>query len=332
MGHIVKNIFSSLVQEKHQYKDRRKIIKRIQKTIDAKLVVYISNPIHPLASIMSLDTLAFEDMLRSISNSEDGCLLINSAGGDPNAAEKLLLMCRKRFEKSFIAIVPDYAKSAATQLILGCDKILMGYLAELGPIDPQISISSRPYFGEPFPARAFIDGLEIIRRKIKKGEEPIDMYIPILSQIRPEIIALCETAIKDSEKTAENWLSKYMLKDNPKKAKEVARKLATGEEYLSHGKTIDYNEAKNILSLKVEKIDENSKLWEDIWELYCRSVLFLKDIPNATKLFESDSNSLTLQLSIVKASPQTSGQKILPKTPRAAPENSSELRKISNKE
>jgi len=63
--------------------------------------------------------------------------MINSPGGNADVAEKMIRMCRQRFQ-TFNIIVPDYAKSAATMIALGSDKIMMGYLAELGPIDPQL--------------------------------------------------------------------------------------------------------------------------------------------------------------------------------------------------
>jgi len=40
-------------------------------------------------------------------------------------------------------VVPDYAKSAATLLALGCEEIVMGHGAELGPLDAQIEHPDR---------------------------------------------------------------------------------------------------------------------------------------------------------------------------------------------
>jgi len=230
--------------------------------------------------------------------------MINCPGGDSNAAEKLLLMCRQRFTKEFNVIVPDYAKSAATMLALGSDKILMGYLAESGPIDPQLSTAPPPFPGEMIPARSFIDGLEIIRDKIKRGDPPA-MYLSMLGRIRPEVLGICQRAIEDSRTFAEKWLKKYMLKSDPKQAELVARLLSEGEEYKSHGKVINFDEAQKVLKLNVEKIDEKSGIWDDIWELYCRSIHFLQEGGGA-KLFESDSVSLTL--TFAAGSPLPSGR------------------------
>jgi ClpP class serine protease len=252
---------------------------------------------------MSQDIIHFEDLLSSTNGSEEGYLIINSPGGDGNVAEKIITMCRQRFTKSFKVIVPNFAKSAATMIALGSDKILMGYLAELGPIDPQLG---NP-MGGFIPARSFIDGLEMIRSKIKSGD-PVQMYLPMLAQIRPEILAQCQSAIDGSREFAEKWLKECMLKDNPNQAIEVAKRLSEGQQYKSHGKVIDYNEAHDVLKLNVEKIPPNSELWTNIWELYCRQMLLLQNLQHqgAAKVFESETASLTMhiQMNITRKEPQ----------------------------
>lgn len=69
-------------------------------------------------------------------------LWLDSPGGDAHAAYKIYLMIRSR-SKIFRAIVPDYAKSAATLLVLGADEVLMGPSAELGPLDAQVEHPDR---------------------------------------------------------------------------------------------------------------------------------------------------------------------------------------------
>lgn len=276
---------------------RQSLIKRIQERLGTKLIVYTANPNHPVPGIIIHDVPLFEDLLRSVAGSSKGCLMLNSPGGDANAAEKLLMMCRQRFTEEFNVIVPDYAKSAATMLALGSDRIMMGYLAELGPIDPQLQTSPIPG-GEVIPARSFIDGLDMIRKKVKEDGDPVQMYLPMLSQIRPEVLAICQRAIDDAKAFAEKWLRNCMLRNDQKQAEAVAEMLSTGAAYKSHGKVIDFNEAKNVLRLNVEKIDEKSELWSDIWELYCRSLHQLQQSRGAAKLFESESISLTMSIEI----------------------------------
>ena len=146
-------------------------------------------------------------------------------------------MIRDNF-KSFRVIVPNAAKSAATMLCLASDKIIMGYLAELGPIDPQIRLSD----GSFIPAWSYIDGLKNIENWIIGDKKPLQIYIPMISQIRPEIYDLCLKAVGRAKEFAEKWLSAYMLKNNKGLAKKIANELA--ENKYPHGKVISPKEAK----------------------------------------------------------------------------------------
>jgi len=67
---------------------------------------------------------------------------IKSTGGDIHAAFKLLLDIRSRCS-TLRSVVLDYAKSAATLLVLGTDEIFMGDSAELGPLDAQVQHPDR---------------------------------------------------------------------------------------------------------------------------------------------------------------------------------------------
>ena len=78
---------------------RQQLIAKIQPHLDppGSLLVYTANPGHPFAFIMSQDAPLLEDLLRTL-DSKVGYLMVTSPGGDPNAAEKMLIMCRERFD------------------------------------------------------------------------------------------------------------------------------------------------------------------------------------------------------------------------------------------
>jgi len=63
-------------------------------------------------------------------------LVVNSAGGYAKAGYMIASLLRKRCG-GFTAVVPSYAKSAATLLVLGADRIILPEHAELGPLDAQ---------------------------------------------------------------------------------------------------------------------------------------------------------------------------------------------------
>jgi hypothetical protein len=111
-----------------------------------------------------------------------------------------------------------------------------------------------------------------------------------------------------------------MLKDRPDQAKEVAKWLSEGEKYKSHGKVIDYAEAHDVLKLNVERIPQDSKLWNKVWELYCSSVLFLQQQGSA-KLFESERVSLQMHIQVHVMPPPQQPRRTMSPSQILPPEN-----------
>src|SRR5439155_5988479 len=66
-------------------------------------------------------------------------VILDSSGGDIHAAYNLARLFRRFAKEELNFIVPRWAKSAATLLVCGGDTIYMGPIAELGPLDPQIT-------------------------------------------------------------------------------------------------------------------------------------------------------------------------------------------------
>ncbi|MBI4572548.1 MAG: hypothetical protein HY713_04580 [candidate division NC10 bacterium] len=66
-------------------------------------------------------------------------IFIHSPGGLPDAAASIVELLRERFAHIGF-IVPFFAKSAATMLVLSGNQVLMTPAAELGPIDPQMPV------------------------------------------------------------------------------------------------------------------------------------------------------------------------------------------------
>ena len=258
-------VFSAIIDETSpagQTRKRQELIKKIQELTGRKLAVYTASPSHPMSGIMQFDALPFEDCMRVCEGSK-GDLMINSPGGDANAAEKILNMCRFRFTEEFNVIIPNYAKSAATMIALGADKVFMGYLSEIGPVDPQITVNLPTGQTQLIPARAYIQGLEDIRDRVNRGE-PVTIYAPILVQIRPEMIAFCRDAIDFSKDFLRRWLPQGVLKGTAINPEGVIKELVEGERYKSHGQVINYNDAKSLLGDNVVLIDPNTDLWNFI--------------------------------------------------------------------
>jgi len=236
--------------------------------------------------------LAFGDLLAGKADA-DVDLMLQSPGGDIDVAEKIVYMLKSR-AKSFRVIVPESAKSAATLLALAADEIVMGYTSELGPIDPQIIDSTPDGRIISRPARSFLDGLRAIRDEVDKaGGRLSPVYFPLLQQLDPALIDFCKKAISRSERFAEKWLKKSQCKDNPKKARQIAKALVNVERYILHGTVIDFDEAQK-LGLCVKFLPAEEKLWEAIWRLYCAYEVDMRN-EKLAKIFESTKVSIPLK-------------------------------------
>jgi hypothetical protein len=265
---------------------RQEQIRAIEAHTKRRLICFVSNPyIEINRDIITV----FADLLDDVDAGADLDLLLNTPGGDIDAAEKLVIMCRSRC-KSFRIIVPESAKSAGTMMCCAADSIVMGFASELGPIDPQIYVPDSS--GRPIsrPAHSFLAGFDEIKEATQKAGELSPAYYPLLDKLDPALLEFCRTSIKRAEEFAGNWLKKYQCADDEKKAEKIAAHLGDVKRFRSHGAAINAKEAKEI-GLAVEELPYDDKLWEAIWRLWCEFDIALRQ-NNLSYIFESGRASI----------------------------------------
>ena len=270
---------------------RQAWIRDIEAKTGRRLVVYVANFTHPNSQITGDDIPPFGDLMQDADPNEDLDLLLHSPGGDVDTAERILYMCRK-LSRSMRVLVPSSAKSAATLIAIASDSIVMGYTSELGPIDPQITMTTPT--GEVLwrPAQSFLDGLKKIKEETEDSGKLSPVYYPLLDKLDPALIDFCDKAIERSKAFAKKWLLRSMCANDDSKAGEIADRLCNVEQYLSHGAVIDADEAVEI-GLTIEKLDPQDELWQWIWRLYTLYEVALRGT-GAAKIYESARASITL--------------------------------------
>ena len=205
---------------------------------------------------------------------------------------------------TFRVIVPESAKSAATLIALASDEIVMGYLSELGPIDPQVPIQTPDGNWDYRPAHSILDGFARIKAATDASDGRLSTaYLPMLQRLDPALLDLCQKAIDRSRELATAYLQAGQLKGDPNKALETAARLSGDASsssgggvptrpYLSHGAVIDAVEAEGSLGLKVVSLAPDDPLWDAIWRLYVDLIVGLQR-KGQRQLFESRSVSLS---------------------------------------
>ena len=102
-------------------------------------------------------------------------------------------------------IVPDYAKSAGTLIALGADRIVMGETSELGPIDPQITLSDGSGNRISTPVLGYIEAYR--RHAAALAANPEDVVARVmLSKFDPARLVLFEAAVNRAQLFAERQL------------------------------------------------------------------------------------------------------------------------------
>ncbi|MHA1742204.1 MAG: SDH family Clp fold serine proteinase [Candidatus Thorarchaeota archaeon] len=276
---------------------RRHLLDEIERITGNNVIAYVANPNASPNFIDRNDPVFFADLLRLKKTNETLDLIIDSPGGEPQVAEQLAQMLRHSC-RSLRVIVPNVAKSAATMIALASDRILMGYVSELGPIDPQLRLVTPSGQTVYMPAQSILDSVGMMHSMLAQGVDQ-RVVLGLLRRIEPPLLDVANKSIQFSKRFAEEWLSKYMLKHDHTKASDTAAKLADNNRWLLHGKRIGVEEAKE-LGLAVEFLPPNGKLWMAVWEYYCRAFMHLNNT-GAIKLFECKEQSMNFSMGIRRA-------------------------------
>jgi Serine dehydrogenase proteinase len=270
----------------HARYERQERIARIQERSGSKLICFVAAD---KVEISREDTLGFGDLLHNIDPGTPIDLLLQTLGGDIDAAEKLITMVQKiAGEARLRVIVPDCAKSAGTLMALGADQIMMSNSSELGPIDPQVPWRDRSGNILMHSVNAHLDALARYEKAL--ADNPDDQVARMmLEKLEPGTIELFRNLHNRARALAEQLLRSRMLKED-NWTQPVSELLDTNRWY-THGQVIDAKAAED-MGLNVEVMDPDGECWREIWQLYCLQRVAILD---HERLYESDFVSLPME-------------------------------------
>lgn len=271
-------LFEALHADRYQ---RRDLIRDIQKHTGRTLVCYVSGS---RCRIDEDDTMPFVDLLHRAPQGSDLDLLLHTGGGIIDAAEKLMGMLQRHVDSGQLrVIVPDFAKSAGTLMVLGADSVVMSDMSELGPIDPQIRLR-----GEWLAVQNYLDAFDTHAKTLKTDRDNVVARI-MLEKLDPAVRKRCEAARDRARQAAEKLLTRGMF-HNGGNWSLTASELLDTTRWLSHGQVISWEDARDQpIGLRVEYREYRSEEWQRYWRLYCLQRLAVGD---RQKLYESDYASL----------------------------------------
>lgn len=212
------------------------------------------------ASLDLEDLYEIERVIESLE--EDGPLpknlhlVIQTPGGLAYIATKIAKYLRSSFD-NITAFVPYEASSGGTVLCLAANRIVLGRMANLSPIDPQVM-----YKGQRVSAASYQQAINDLRRSFGKmtPDEIPPPYQQLAEKLDPVILQEMNKKYLDSMVVAIELLEvSYKPKDDNELDKiiQTAKSLAFSQS--PHGHLIEATEAK-ALGLNIDESEECKKL------------------------------------------------------------------------
>lgn len=235
------------------------IIRKIEKSLSMPLFLFVQRD-HSDEEFGQISDAVRKSFFRSkseFSPHTQVALLIDSPGGDAKSAFQIAKVLR-HYCGGFVAVIPRYAKSAATLLTLGAESIIFNEVAELGPLDVQIfDLDNEDYQSALDEVQTLerlhafgLDALDkttlfLLSRTGKKVDTVLPLAMRFVSDmIRPlfekvDVVHFTQRArvLKVAEEYAIRLLRPRHSKED---AENIARRLV--EKYPAHGFVIDIDE------------------------------------------------------------------------------------------
>jgi hypothetical protein len=189
-------------------------------------------------------------------------VLVETDGGLVSVAERIALIFRQ-FYRRVDFVVPTYAMSAGTVLVMSGDAIHMDYASMLGPIDPQV----RNREGRYVPALGYLEQYKRFIEKSAEGELTTAELAYFVRNFDQAELFEYEQERDLTIQLLEDWLAKYKFKNwkitqasgtrvtpamRRKRAAEIAAKLNDTKIWYSHDRGIPMARLQRDLNLLID--------------------------------------------------------------------------------
>ncbi len=169
-------------------------------------------------------------------------------------------------------VVPSFAMSAGTVLVMCGDSIHMNYAATLGPIDPQVE---RAGAGQFVPALGYLEQYARLIKKSAQGKLTTAELTYLVQNFDAAELYQYEQERELSIALLKDWLVNYKFKNWTKtrtrrlpvtkamktlRAGQIARQLNDTAMWHSHSRGIPMEMLRRDLKLEIDDFDEDPKL------------------------------------------------------------------------
>lgn len=308
------------------YTTRKELFNQISQKRGKPLISYVTSIRPNMSCNMAGDAIipVIEQIDKIPNDIKEIDFLIISNGGDPITALRIMSLLRERFERITV-LVPYVAYSAATILALGADEIVMHPYSNLGPVDPQLSISHNNEKGIQenlqFSSEDLSNYIDFIKDDvgITDQEHLVQAIAPMLKDFGALPIGTAKRSQQLSLTLSEKMLSLH-IKDSAK-ATSIAKTLISS--YYHHGYAVGRKEAEGIgLPICIPDEELEVLMW-NVWMDYSDEMKCNIPFDPIKEVFDNPkSNALVSEVPIVKLpvnTPPDVAQQIIIKHAQAIP-------------
>lgn len=245
----------------------------LEATANADVITIISDILPPI-----------DDMVREVAESrrqskhtsrDNVFIILETNGGSIETAERLADLFRHHWRGEISFVVPNYAMSAGTILVMSGDHIYMDYFSVLGPIDPQVR--RRDGGGSYVPALGYLEKYDRLIERSRKGTLTAAEMAFLIEKFDPAELDQFEKARDLSIDLLKKWLVQNKFKNwtqtrtrglkvtqemREARATQIAKKLNDVKRWKSHGRGLSIAILKEELNLIVEDYGTDKKLSE----------------------------------------------------------------------
>jgi Serine dehydrogenase proteinase len=210
-------------------------------------------------------------------------VFVETDGGFVETVERIVSVFRKHYDVVEY-VIPNFAYSAGTILVLSGDELYMDYYSVLGPIDPQIDMGEEGSVPGMGYLAKFKELLAEINDPGREPEETRGQLAYLIKRFDPAILFTIEQAIEHSKSLLRAWLPKYKFKswavketsgepvtpaDRQQRADDIATILGNAGHWHSHGRGIGIKDLESdLIKLKVVNYGDDKALNGNISHYY----------------------------------------------------------------
>lgn len=262
---------------------RKELLLEIEEMRKSKVICYIGGDRHNISTRIAPDILpVFFRHLNKIPPDKKIDLFLFTKGGDVHTALRLVQLIYE-FTNRFSVIVPHKAYSSGTLICLGASEIVMTKMAELSPIDPNITSSFNPSDPGNMNAKIAINVEDVyayfnVAREVlnlKSDESIVKIFNQLTDKVHPLAIGSIQRTYMLIRSIARKLLLMHIDSSMEERVNGIINYLT--EDLFSHSYMIARKEALGGIGLPVVFPDsELERKIGKLYELYKRDLLLEK--------------------------------------------------------